>query len=132
MTTIKAERGNLTVMVEGHGLDGRVLVLNVDGRMLGADRADKLNITLDNESIEHAADLADALDPDDDGFDPEYYLVYDPAAEAFQLIVTVPHYSVHTLTVATFLEIVPPSVTVGILVGVLVVVPMALVLFRRK
>jgi hypothetical protein len=132
MTTVKAERGNLTVLVEGHGLEGRVLVLNVDGRMIGADRADKLNITLDNESIEPASTLEDALDPDDDGFDPEYYIVWDPTVEAFQLIVTVPHYSVHTLTVATLVEILPPSVTAGILVGVLVVVPMALVLFRRK
>ncbi|HUR69280.1 MAG TPA: hypothetical protein VM370_08535 [Candidatus Thermoplasmatota archaeon] len=132
MTTLKAERGNLTVQVEGHGFEGRVIVLNVDGRMLGADRADKLDVTLDNASIAPATDLADILDPDDDGFSPEYYVVYDPAAEAFQLIVTVPHYSVHTLSVTTLLDVLKPSVVVGVLAGVALLVPAGMVLFRRK
>lgn len=133
MRTIKAERGNLTLEVDGHGLDGRVLVLNVDGRVLGAMRADDLSVLYDNESIQHASTLEDVLDPDDDGIKAEYYVVFDPAIQAFQLIVSVPHYSVHTLSVMTFpLADVPPSVVIGIVVGALILVPSALVLFRRK
>jgi hypothetical protein len=118
MTTVKAERGNLTVLVDGHGLDGRVIVLNVDGRVLGAQSAQKLNILLDNASMLPASNFSDILDPDDDGYEPEYYIVYDPSAEVFQLVVTVPHYSVHTLSITTFLEVVQPSVVVGVLAGV--------------
>ena len=131
MTTVKAEHGNLTVVVEGHGFDGRVLVLNVDGRVIGADAADKLTISLDNLTIPRASNLTDILDPDDDGYAPEFYLVHDPAADAFQLIVTVPHYSVHTLSV-TLVDILRPSVVIGILAGTALLVPAALVLFRRK
>lgn len=133
MTTVKAEEGNLTVLVEGHGLEGRVLVLNVDGRVLGASQADHLNLMLDNASIPRASNLTDVLDPDDDGYSPEYYIVHDPLAapDAFQLIVTVPHYSVHTLSVTTAFALPPPSVVVGLVAGLALLVPSALVLFRR-
>ena len=132
MTTTRAERGNITVVIEGYGVEGRVLVLNVDGRVVGADRAENLAIMMDNVSISPATNLTDILDPDDDGYSPEYYVVFDPQVEAFQLIVTVPHYSVYTLSVTTFLEIVKPSVVVGILAGTALLVPAGLVLFRRR
>jgi hypothetical protein len=132
VTTTKAERGNLTVLIEGHGTEGRVVVLNVDGRILGAQAADKLDIVLDNVSIGPATDLTDILDPDDDGYTPEYYLVFDPRVEAFQLIVTLPHYSVHVLSVTTPFVLPPPAVTIGILAGIALLVPTALLLFRRR
>lgn len=132
MTTLKAERGNLTLLVDGHGFEGRVLVLNVDGRVLGADNADKLTILVDNATVVRASNLTDALDPDDDGFSPEAYLVYDVQAQAFQLMVTLPHYSVHTLTVASLIELAKPAIIVGVLVGLVLLVPAGAVLFRRK
>lgn len=132
MQTIKAERGNLTLQVEGHGFDGRVLVLNVDGRVVGASRADDLNILFDNASISRADNITDVLDPDDDGLRAEYYIVFDPAQEVFQVLVSVPHYSVHTLSVTTAFVLPPPSVIVGIVGGALLLVPSAFLLFRRK
>lgn len=133
MKTLKAERGNLTVLVEGHGFEGRVLVLNVDGRILGASKADQLHLLFDNETMRPADSLTDVLDPDDDGLMPEYYVVFDTGIEAFQLLVSVPHYSVHTLSVTTSLaDLVKPSVLVGIVAGVALLVPTALLLFRRK
>lgn len=131
MTTLRAEKGNLTVQIEGHGTEGRVLVLNVDNGVLGAIRKDDLTVTLDNLTIRQADNLTDALDPDNDGYAPEYYVVYDPAADVFQMIVSVPHYSVHTLSVATLIEEIPPSVLAGVVLGVVVLVPSAFVLFRR-
>lgn len=132
ITTERAERGNITVVIDGHGFDGRVVVLNIDGRVLGADHADKLQIWIDNESVRPASNLTDILDPDDDGFYPEYYIVFDPSAQAFQLLATLPHYSVHILSVTTLLAEIPPPVAIGILVGVAMLVPTALVLFRRR
>lgn len=131
MTTVKAGKGNLTIQIEGHGDEGRVLVFNVDGRVLGAAKAGDLTILLDNVSVAPAGDLRDALDPDDDGFTPESYVVFDPNAQSFQLILTVPHYSVHTLSV-TVLELVKPSVVIGVIAGLVLLVPSAFVLFRRK
>lgn len=132
ITRVKAERGNITLLIDGHGFEGRVIVVNVDGRVLGAESADKLQILLDNASVMPASNLTDILDPDDDGFHPEYYIVFDPLAHAFQLIVTLPHYSVHTLSVTTVLVLPPPSVAIGILAGLALLVPTALVLFRRS
>lgn len=132
MTTVKAERGNLTVLIEGHGFDGRVLVLNVDGRVIGASQSDHLNILFDNASMTRASGLADALDPDDDGIAAEYYVVFDPELEAFQLIVSVPHYSVHTLSVGLIEVLPPPSVIFGVVFGVALLVPSAWALFRKK
>jgi hypothetical protein len=132
MTTLKAERGNLTVAIEGHGTEGRVLVLNVDGRIVGAQRSGDLTILMDNMSMTPASSLADVLDPDDDGFLPEYYVVFDPTTESFQLVVSVPHYSVHILSVMTAIPLPAPSVVVGVLAGVALLVPGAYVLFRRK
>lgn len=132
MTTVKAETGNLTVLVEGHGTEGRILVLNVDGRIVAAQKKEDLNILLDNLTIPQADDLADILDPDNDGYTPEYYVVFDTQAEAFQLLVSVPHYSVHTLSVTAIQLLPPPSVVLGIVAGVALLVPSAYVLFRRK
>lgn len=132
MTTVKAEEGNLTVLIEGHGFDGRVIVLNVDGRVLGAQNAEKLEVKLDNVSTRQASNLSDILDPDDDGYQPEHYLVYDPQVNAFQLLVTLPHYSVHTLSVTSPFVLPPPSVVIGIVAGVALLVPAAIMLFRRR
>lgn len=100
--------------------------------MLGAENGEKLNVILDDLSIGPASNFTDILDPDDDGYTPEYYIIYDPGAHVFQLIVTLPHYSVHTLSVTTLLEILKPSVVIGILAGTALLIPAALVLFRRK
>ena len=131
LQTIKAEKGNLTLLIDGHGFDGRVIVLNVDGRVVGASRSDDLQVLFDNASIRHAESIADVLDPDDDGLQAEYYVVFDPSTEAFQLLVSVPHYSVHTLSVMTLVQVPPPSVIVGVLAGVLVLAASGVALFRR-
>jgi hypothetical protein len=131
MTTLRAEQGNLTMLIEGHGTEGRVLVLNVDNHVMGAQRKEELRVQLDNQTVTAASSLEDILDPDNDGFVPEYYVVFDPATDAFQLLVSVPHYSVHTLSLTTAIILPPPSVLVGIGLGVLLLVPTAFVLFRR-
>ncbi|MEA3201982.1 MAG: hypothetical protein QOE90_3410 [Thermoplasmata archaeon] len=131
MTTMRAERGNLTIQIQGNGTEGRVLVFNVESNVIGAQRAEDLAVKLDNQTLTRADDLSDALNPDNDGFQPEYYVVFDPQAHAFQMIVTVPHYSVHTLSVATAIEEIPPSVLVGAVLGIVILVPSAFVLFRR-
>ena len=132
MTTTKLEKGNVTLLVEGHGLEGRILVLDIDGRVLGAQKASELVVRLDNMTVQPADNLTDILDPDNDGLLPEYYVVFDPGAQSFQLLVSVPHYSVHTLSVLTSIELPPPSVIVGIVAGVALLVPSAFALFRRK
>jgi len=58
--------------------------------------------------------------------------VFDPEQGAFQLIVSVPHYSVHTLSVGSVLVLPPPSVVIGVVAGVALLAPTAMLLFRRS
>lgn len=132
MRTIRAEHGNVTVQVEGHGTEGRVLVLNVDRAILGAQAADKLRITLDNRTVDVENDLHALLDPNADGSRPVYHVIFDPTSDAFQVLVRVPHYSVHTLSVFTLAQNVTPSVVIGVVAGVALLAPSAMLLFRRK
>lgn len=132
LTTVKAERGNFTVLIDGHGFEGRVLVFNLDGRLLGASHEDELTLRFDNETMRRADSIQDVLDPDDDGLAPEYYVVFDPQADAFQLLVSVPHYSVHVLSVGTLVQQIPPSVALGVVLGVALLAPAGYVLFRRR
>lgn len=132
LTTVKAERGNFTFLIDGHGFEGRVLVFNLDGRALGAEREEDLDIRFDNETILQADSIQDVLDPDNDGLKAEYYVVFDPQTQTFQLLVSVPHYSVHVLSVGTLIQQIQPSVVVGVLAGVALLAPAGYVLFRRK
>ena len=106
-------------------------MLNVENAVLGAQRADQLHVQLDNATVAPADSLVDVLDPDNDGYSPEYYVVFDPGTNAFQLLISVPHYSGHTLSLTTAFIRPPPSVIAGIGLGVLLLVPTAFVLFRR-
>jgi len=128
--TISAKSGNLTVEIDGEGIDGRVVVLNVDGRIVAAAHTDKVTITLDGQTLAPANDITDILNPDDDGLVPEYYLVRDASMDDFQLLVSLPHYSVHTLSLVLPTVLPPPSVVLGFVLGTLLIVPAAFALFR--
>lgn len=121
--------GNVTLIIDGHGLEGRVIAVDVDPGALGVSRAEDVAARFDNESIARATNLTDALDPDDDGLNPEYYLVHD--AQGFHFIVSVPHYSVHTLSILAAFAEVPPSVVAGALAGAALVATGGWVLFKR-
>jgi hypothetical protein len=132
MRTLHAARGDLTVQVEGHGTEGRVLVLNVDGALLGASDASRLRIALDNRAVRTEENLSALLDPDADGVEPVSHVVFDPDTNAFQLLVRVPHYSVHTLSVTTILEEASPSIILGLAGAVVVLAASAGWLFRPR
>lgn len=124
---------DIVVQVEGHGFEGRVIVLNVDGSLFGATKADRLDVQFDNETIFAAkGGLEDVLNPDDDGLTPEYWLGFDVATGGFQLVVSVPHYSVHEIRVANFLAEAPPSVVIGVVAGVAAIAAAAVVMFRPR
>lgn len=126
--TTLARPGNVTVIVDGHGDDGRVLVVNVDPALFQASKRDEFLVLFDNVTMQSASSLTDVLNPDDDGLHPEYHFVLDE--DGYQLIVSVPHYSVHTLTIADLVKEVPPSVLVGLVVSAMVVATGGFVLFR--
>lgn len=123
-----AKQGNVTLVLDGHGFDGRVIVVNVDPQVFGQRNREDFQFWFDNASIGEASSLVDALDPDNDGLAPEYYFVQSD--DGFQVILTVPHYSVHTFTIAGLAIEVTPSIVAGLMAGVLAVAVGVVVLFR--
>lgn len=120
----------LRVVVSSELDEGRTIVLNVDEELLAStDPADLVlryfdlhnqtdGSTLETEVVFHAAaSLQDVLEPGDDGGQPEYWVVED--ANGLQVLVSVPHWSAHAITVASIATALhAPSVTVGIVAGV--------------
>ncbi|MHB8606433.1 MAG: hypothetical protein ACYDCK_14395 [Thermoplasmatota archaeon] len=126
VTPTRVTLGNITLVVAGHGFDGRVLVVDIDPALLGNGT---LAFRFDNESMIAAKNLTDAMDPDAHGLKASYYVVRD--TDGVQVIVAVPHYSTHTLTISSVLEVATPTVVVGVTVGLLMLAGGATVLFRR-
>jgi hypothetical protein len=116
----------IRVQVSSELSEGRVIVLNVDPNLLqSADPGDLIvkyfDVNDDGSETQvvfrMAADFNDALDATDDGGQPEYWMVSD--ANGLQLLVTVPYWSTHAITLASVADVVvQPSVIVGVLSGV--------------
>ncbi|HWG92398.1 MAG TPA: hypothetical protein VNZ52_16245, partial [Candidatus Thermoplasmatota archaeon] len=128
----RPEDGGVTFVVDGNPGDPRVLIFDVDAALVRNATLDKLTFRFDNETISPASSLADILNPDDDGLKPEFFVVSDLSG-TYQVIVSVPHYSVHTITIQSITDLVPPavSVTLGVLAATGFLVLAAVTLFRR-
>ncbi len=101
--------------------EGRTLVLDVDESLLVGDALELhyFDVNADGTETEvvfrQAAGLPDVLDPTDDAGQPEYWVVED--ADGVQVLVSVPHWSVHAITLASLSEA-APSILVGAVAGV--------------
>lgn len=85
------------------GSEGTVIRMTLNQSALPdveiTEAVDRLEVHFDNESIAAADDLEDALDWSDDGGEPEYLILV--GAEEVEILVTVPHFSPHTVEVVT-------------------------------
>ena len=127
----------LRVVFDGDLEAGRTFVVDVDPNLLDGPELDLRYSDVHDDGTETevvfrmAADLTDILDPDDDGGQPEYWVVRD--ADGIQLMVSVPHWSVHAITVSSFGAFVTqPSVLLGIGAGVVGVGVAALLMLRPR
>lgn len=136
----------LRVVVSSELDEGRTIVLNVDESLLASiDPADlvlryfDLHNQTDGSVLETevlfaaAGSLQDVLEPADDGGQPEYWVVQD--ANGVQVLVSVPHWSAHAITVGSVLsDLDVPSVLVGISVGAAMTIGLSVALLwpRRR
>lgn len=119
----------LRVVVSSDLHEGRTIVLNVDEALLASTDPKDLVLRyfdLHNETdgsvsetevvFAQASSLQDVLEPTDDGGQPEFWVVND--ANGVQVLVSVPHWSAHAITVASIATVLnAPNVTVGIVAG---------------
>lgn len=132
----------IRVEVDAHLDTGRTIVLDIDPALLVGDELllRYFDVTYEGGERQEAevvftqADsLADVLDPNDDGIQPEYWVVRD--ADGVHVLVSVPAWSVHAFTVSGVADVVlQPSVLVGLAAGVVgsVLAAAALLWPRRR
>ena len=101
--------------------EGRTVAIDVDAAVLETSDPERIvmryfDVHEDGAETEvvfkRAGSLADVLDPTDDGGQPEYWIVSD--GDGHHILVSVPHWSIHAVTVQGLGELVQPSVLVGV------------------
>jgi hypothetical protein len=126
----------IAVQLSANLTEGRTVVLHVDPALLGNATADRLDLHYYDDHADgsrteavfaRAGSLADALDPTDDDGRPEYWVVAD--ADGLQVLVSVPHWSTHTVTLAGLGALLQPSVLAGALAGAAGIAVAAVALF---
>lgn len=105
--------------------EGRTIVLDLDPALLRGQRLELryFDVAYDNGTrheaevvFVQAASLEDVLDATDDGIQPEYWVVRD--GDGLHILVSVPTWSTHAVTVASVLDaVLQPSVLVGVVAG---------------
>jgi len=81
--------------------------------------------------IREASSIDDVLNSNDDAGQPEYWITQDLDGTQ-HVLVSIPHFSVHELTIASIGGVLAPSVMVGLGVGLAGTLVAAIVLFRPR
>jgi len=135
ITPVLIQKNQLQVIVSGDELSGaRTVLLTIDPTLFDTD---DLQVTFDGQPISIAESLEDAMDPNNDGSNPEYYLVV--TGSDITAFVTVPHFSDHTISIQSLSQVVEAVggitavimyiVIIGI-VGIVYIIPIWV--FKRK
>jgi hypothetical protein len=115
----------IAVQLSANLTQGRTVVLHVDPALVGNATPDRIVLhyyddhsdgTQSEVVFARAASLADVLDPTAHGGRPVYWVVQD--ADGLQVLVSVPHWSTHTVTLQGLAAVLQPSVLLGLVAGV--------------
>lgn len=128
VSVAKAEPQELTVIVDVEDPLGRTLVFHLDASLLPGAPGE-LRVLYDGLAIEAAASVEDVLNPDDDGLQAEFAVVVGD--EGAQLLVSVPHFSVHTISVQDVSQLVSGLAPYGALAAAGVLAVAAAYMVRR-
>jgi len=133
--------GNISVVPEA--LHRGKIVLSVTGEDKSGGKIVKINLgkdvcicsdfslSLDGREIKRASNFNDILDPDDDGLEPEYYVLSSVYGdEGMFLLVTIPHFSEHQLIIQFMVENTAAR-TAAIFLGFLVIALASFYMFKK-
>jgi predicted transcriptional regulator len=99
---------NIEVRVDSLVENGKTVLINIDNYTKKVLQLDHITVWIDNEEITQATDYDDVLDPTDDDGEAEYLILV--GGNGVQVLVSVPHFSAHTITIGTM----PTVPTAGI------------------
>lgn len=125
---------NIEVRVDSPVENGKTVLINIDNYTKKVLQLDHITVWIDNEEINQADNYDDVLDPTNDGGEAEYLILV--GGNGVQVLVSIPHFSAHTITVGTMPTVptagVPPLyLMLGAALG-LVVVTVAVVWHRLQ
>jgi hypothetical protein len=111
---------------------GKTVKINFGRDTLASTDMDDLEVLFDGGDMQKASSLADVLNPNDDGLQPEYLPVQVHAAEGkeFFILVSVPHFSDHQVVVRTIADN-PVLLALAATGAIAVVMAAAWGMFRR-
>jgi hypothetical protein len=100
---VEAFKNKITVIVTGNETGGgRTIAIAINKSMF--DSEGNLQITYDGEQIVMADNITDVMNPNDDGLHAEYLITI--GADGFECLISIPHFSVHTIIISAIVQIV--------------------------
>ncbi len=111
---------------------GKTVKINFGRDTLASTDMDELEVLFDGGDMQKASSLADVLNPNDDGLQPEYLPVQVHAAggKEFFILVSIPHFSDHQVVVRTIADN-PVLLALAATGAIAVVMAAAWGMFRR-
>lgn len=111
---------------------GKTIKINFGRNALSSTDMDELQVFFDGSDMRRASSLADVLNPNDDGLQPEYLPVQVAAAggKEFFVLVSIPHFSDHQVVITTVTDN-PLLLAMAATGAVAVVMAAAWGMFRR-
>lgn len=124
---LKLEKGKIVLGVSGdEKAGGKIIKINLGKKVC---LSDDFQIKFDDRVVKEASSLDDILNPDDDGLNPEYY-VLATKQEGIILLISVPHFSNHILSIEFFVEDLIAKAA-AIFFGIIIVILAAFYLFKK-
>ncbi len=107
ITVIEIKKDSVSLLVDSDIQTGKTIVVTT-----GFAFNDEIVVKYDGKVIERADNFEDAIDSNDDGPFAEWYQIEDN--EKAKIIISVPHYSEHIITICTLEETLSNLVSIGI------------------
>ena len=126
ITPATLEKGKIVLNIKGDEKSGgKIIKINLGKSVCISD---DLTIKFDGIKVEKASSFEDILNPDDDGIQPEYYVL--SSEEGKFILVTVPHFSEHQLSIEFLMENIFAKLA-AIVMGLLVILFATFYMFKK-
>ncbi len=129
ITPAKLSRGKIILNITGDARSGgKIIKINLGKNVCISD---EFTIKFDGRKINQASNFEDILNPDDDGIEPEYYILSPVSSnEGMFVLVTIPHFSDHQLSIEFVVENVFAKIA-AIAMGFLVIALASFYMFKK-
>ena len=98
--SIRINNNTISLIVSGEEETGKTLILTSPENIFSLQN---VQVNVDGIEIHEADNLVDILNPNDDSYYPEY-LIISTSSEQNQIIISVPHFSEHTITITQIIQ----------------------------